>query len=220
MKWRIIVKKITNSHFQNFKEAVNICCGMESSSESFLSDVSSASISKNGELPFYSEDFLTSFINMETIKLDDISKYRKQMLGLPDRSWFNELPAVDAVCIDKDNEWFFIEFKDAKIDNEIKSIKNKMLSSLWFCFYMLSKSNKGNEILYDDVLKFSREHITYIVVAKHDKNTVEAVRINEEENKGCHYCPHKLIECINYYFKDIYMLTEYEFRNFILQFKA
>jgi len=86
MKWRIIVKKITNSHFQNFKEAVNICCGLESSSESFLSDVSSASISKNGELPFYSEDFLTSFINMETIKLDDISKYRKQMLGLPDRS--------------------------------------------------------------------------------------------------------------------------------------
>jgi len=214
------MKKITNSHFQNFKEAVNICCKVESDSNCFLSDMQSASRSKNGEEPFYSDKYLTPFLNMETIKLDDISEYRRIMLELPEKSWFNPFAAVDAVCIDKDNEWYFIEFKDAKLDNEIKSIKKKMLNSLWFCFYMLSKSNKDDHVLNNDVLKFSREHITYIVVIKRDKNIEDAVYIGEAESKTEHYHPRKLIEVIGYYFKDVYALTELEFRNFILNFKA
>lgn len=214
------MKKITNSHFQNFKEAVNNCCRKTPGDNTFLSDMSTASYSDKEKNSFYSEKFLDPFIDMETIKLDDISKYRKQMLELPEKSWFNEFPAVDAVCIDRNNEWFFIEFKNAKVDNEIKSIKQKMLNSLWFCFYMLSKSDKDDNILYSDAIKFSREHITYIVVIKRDKNIDDAKEIEEREGINEHYNHRKLIEVINYYFKDVYMLTEYEFRDFILNFKA
>lgn len=214
------MKKITNSHFQNFKEAVNKCCEKTPGDNTFLSDMSTASYSDKEKNSFYSEKFLDPFIDMETIKLDDISKYRKQMLELSEKSWFNEFPAVDAVCIDRNNEWFFIEFKNAKVDNEIKSIKQKMLNSLWFCFYMLSKSDKDDNILYSDAIKFSREHITYIVVIKRDKNIDDAKEIEEREGINEHYNHRKLIEVINYYFKDVYMLTEYEFRDFILNFKA
>ena len=215
-----MVKKIINPHFQEFKEAVNICCEREPNSDVFLSNMSSASCSVERKPSFYSEKFLTPFIDMETIKLDDISEYRKQMLNLPVKSWFNKLPAVDAICIDSNNEWFFIEFKDAVLDNEIKSIRRKMINSIWFCCYMLSKSNKGKGILNDDVIKFSREHITYIVVAKRDKNIAEREQVIEAEAQNNHFRPRKLIEYINYYFKDIYMLTEYEFRDFVLKFKS
>lgn len=220
MKWRIIVKKITNPHFQNFKEAVNICCGNPQDDDSILSDMESASRSKPDKDPFYSDKFLNSFINMQTIKLDDFTNLRKDMLDLPEKSWFNPLAAVDAVCIDRNNEWFFIEFKDAKVENEIKSIRQKMINSLWFCFYMLSKSNKDDNILSNDALKFSREHITYIAVIKRDKNLDEARIIKEKESINEHYSHRKFIEVINYYFKDVYMLTEYEFRDFVLKFKA
>ncbi len=214
------MKKITNPHFQNFKEAVNNCCGKSSKDETFLSDLSAASYSDIEKTAFYSDEYLDPFINMETIKLDEISKYRKYMLGLPEKSWFNEFPAVDAVCIDRNNEWFFIEFKNAKVENQISSIKQKMLNSLWFCFYMLSKSNKDDNILNSDAIKFSREHITYIVVIKRDKNIDDAKEIEERESINEHYNHRKLLEVINYYFKDVYMLTEYEFRDFIMKFKS
>ena len=214
------MKKITNSHFRNFKEAVNICCKVESDSDCFLSDMQSASCSKNGKEPFYSDKYLNPFLNMETIKLDDISKYRRIMLKLPEKSWFNPLAAVDAVCIDEDNEWYFIEFKDAKLDNEIKSIKKKMLNSLWFCFFMIYKSNRGNGVINQDVLKFSREHITYIVVISRDNNIEYAEEIKEKEGCKEHFHHRQLIEVINYYFKDVYVLTEYEFRDFIRNFKS
>ena len=78
------MKKITNSHFRNFKEAVNNCCGKASEDDTFLSDMLEASYSDSAKVSFYSDEFLDPFINMETIKLDEISKYRKQMLGLPE----------------------------------------------------------------------------------------------------------------------------------------
>lgn len=214
------MKKITNPHFQNFKEAVNICCGKASNDDAFISDMSSASYSLGENTSFYSDIHLDPFINMEAIKLDDISEYRKQMLELPEKSWFNKFPAVDAVCIDKNNEWFFIEFKNAKVENVFPSIKKKIVNSLWFCFYMLSKSGRDDGILYSDALKFSREHITYIVVIKRDKNIDDAKMIEEKESVNEHYNHHKLKEVINYYFKDVYMITEYELRNFILRFEA
>ena len=215
------MKKITNPHFRNFIEAVNICCGNSEDDKSILSNMESASFDSEGEkICFYSSEFISDFINMETIKLDDISGFRKKILKLPEKSFFDKLPAVDAVCIDRENEWFFIEFKNSKVDNKISSIKQKMLSSLWFCFYMLSKSNKKDSVLNDDVLKFSREHISYIVVGRRDKNIDESESIREAEGRLEHYQPNKLKQYINYYFKDIYMLTEYEFRDFIISFKA
>lgn len=215
------MKKITNPHFQNFKEAVNICCGNPQDDDSILSDMESASYDKDGEnINFYSHEYISDFINMETIKLDDFSGQLKNMIGLSGQYVFDKLPAVDAVCIDRNNEWFLIEFKNSKIDNKISSIKNKMQNSLWFCFYMLSKSNKDDGVLSDDVLKFSREHVSYIVVGRRDKNIEDSEQIKEAEVCLEHYRPRKLKQFINYYFKDVYMLTEYEFRNFVLKFKA
>lgn len=211
------MKKIPNPHFQNLINAVNICCG---NPQNLISDMESASFDTNGEkICFYSPDLVSEFIDMETIKLDDLTNYRRNMLGLSG-GFFDQLPAVDAICIDKNNEWFFIEFKNAKVDNQISSIKKKMIDSLWFCFYMLSKSNKGNGILNNDVLKFSREHISYIIVGRRDKNIEESELIREAEDCNDHHRPNKLKQFINYYFKDVYMLTELELRNFILNFQA
>lgn len=215
------MKKITNSHFKNFKEAVNVSCGNPEDGVTIITDMKSASYDSDGEkICFYSPDYMSGFINMEAIKLDDVTKYRKDMLGIAGSFLFEKLPAVDAICIDENNEWFFIEFKNAKVDNKISSIKQKMLSSLWFCFYMLSKSNKDDHILNHDVLKFSREHVTYIIVGRRDKNIEETELIREAEVRHEHYQPYKLKQYINYYFKDVYMLTELEFREFILKFKS
>ena len=221
MRWRIIIlKKITNDYFNEFKEAINICCNKDINDSFFISNMEESSYSDQSKESFYSDKVLKNFINMVNIKLDNITEYRKDILKLPPKTMFTPLPAVDAVCIDADNEWYFIEFKNAVIEGKITSIKKKMMNSLWFSFYMFSLSGKGSGIVNNDVLKFSREHINYIIVAKRDKNIVESQSIMEMESIGEHYCPPKLREFINYYFKDIYMLTEYEFRNFVLHFKA
>lgn len=158
--------------------------------------------------------------NMEVIKLDEYTKdfNQKRRIEMPELREGHQPMAVDAVCVNKNNEWFLIEFKNEPIENILKSTPKKMHSSLWLIAFLYSKLSEkiANE---SDILKFARENITFITVVSSDKNEEfdEAIGANWEEN-GAFYTPDKFMKYKGYYFKDIYILTEVGLKFFIKNF--
>lgn len=71
-----------------------------------------------------------------------------------------------------------------------------------------------------DITKFARENINYVIVGSQTKNTLYQLNIQAAESVGMHYTPPGFEQFKGYYFKDVYMLTEIELRDFILHFKA
>ena len=152
---------------------------------------------------------------MDIIKLDDITKYRKNILSFDGE--FGQLAAVDAICINNNNEWFFIEFKNSNIGNTKtrKSIIKKMVDSLWYLFFIYSKSGEDVESIFlGDITKFAREHFTYIIVGSKDKNLNYSMNIQALESAGNHYTPPAFREFVGYYFKDIYHFHKYNMNSF------
>lgn len=220
---KTIYRKINNNYFkglcQSFKEVLKL------DDNAIISSVKEASVDDNDKKNInYLYD--GKIVDMDTIKLDDITlpflKYMKTERKL---EYFEQPKAVDAVCINKNNEWFIIEFKDCpmyknnskdnKLNSEvISSIRQKMFGSLWFLFTLDSFAN--NNLFDDDVTDFARTHITYIAVVSREKNPEEFRRIHE--SNGNLYTPYYLKKYVGYYFKDVYMFTENEFAKFIKDF--
>ena len=211
-------KNICNAHFIKLKDVIISCIGRYMKGESIISDIHRASYDDKNKVYVYPNTFP---INLDAIKLDSITSYRKELL--PEKRNFYELSAVDAICINSQNEWFFIEFKNSNIGDKStqKLIRKKMIESVWYVFFMYSKAGEDiNELFGGDFTKFARENINYIIVGSQSKNTLYSANIQAAESSGTHYTPPGFEHFIGYYFKNVYMLTELEFRNFILKFQA
>lgn len=212
------MKTIQNEHYKKLCDMICSCCGAEKAKACF-SIMKDASYDEDNKKSVY--EFA---LDMEVLKLDDFS----QILGAahhnaikgkyPKENGIQQHTpsAVDAVCIDADNNWYLIEFKNQKIDSKVLgSVKKKMLSSLWLLFYTYSVSGCSME----DLTRFAREKVTYILVCSRDKNRSDANLIHKKELIGEHYTPNSLYGYIDYYFKDVYVYTETELRQFIADFQ-
>lgn len=197
--------------------------GLLESDAELVSDLQQASLddSQKGKKDY----FYNSPPNMDTVKLDFISQlFLQYMKSNRKQKYFEQPKAVDAVCVDNRNEWFFIEFKNQYVCNKntfdedknvFSDIKKKMRESLWLLFSMDSMSDKS--IFQTDITEFARNHITYIIVISSKKNTREYNLIRQ--SPGNHYTPNALKKYIGYYCKDAYMITERELPRFINNFK-
>ena len=154
-------KNITNAHFVKLKDVINSCFGCHLSDASIISNMKEASLddSDKSKLNYLYDG---SIIDMDIIKLDEITEFRKHLL--PSKKGFNKLCGLDAICINNQNEWFLIEFKNSDIKNNTEtrqSIRKKMIESLWYIFYMYSKAGEDiNNLFSGDITKFARENNT------------------------------------------------------------
>ena len=112
-------KNITNAHFAKLKDVINTCVGSHMNGASIISNMQDASLDNKNSYYVYPS---TVPVNLDVIKLDDITKYRKHFL-LPKIN-FEPLSGVDAICINSQNEWFFLEFKNCDIKNNSKERKS------------------------------------------------------------------------------------------------
>ena len=211
------MKKITNDYFIKFCDVVKRSLLDVSKFDDCLSNMVDASKDdSNDNKPVYDN----KKINMEVLKLDEYTKdfNKKRRRELPELKEDHQPLAVDAVCVNKKNEWFLIEFKNEPIKNILKSTPKKMLSSLWLIAFLYSKLSEKifNET---DFLKFARENITFITVVSSDKNKEydETIGTTWEED-GTFFTPDKFIKYKGYYFKDVYVLTELGLSFFIEHF--
>lgn len=210
------MKKITNEFFIKFCDIIRQSLTDSSNYKACLSDMVSASEDdSNNEFVYTNDDY-----NMETIKLDEFTKDfdLKRRLENPQLKVNHKPHAVDAVCVNKDNEWFLIEFKNQPLHSVLKSTTKKMLSSIWLIAYLYSKTSEkiANEA---DILKFARENVTFITVVSSAKNEEleESIGATWEKN-GSFFTPDKFMKYKGYYFKDIYILTEIGLQFFINNF--
>ena len=71
-----------------------------------------------------------------------------------------------------------------------------------------------------NLMKFAREHITYIVVCSADKDPNTYNRVKECNLMNEHYTPEPLYKFKDYFFKDAYVYTEDFFeRDFVNLFE-
>jgi len=213
-----LMKKNTNRHFKNL-------CSLLTKLEDItdpVSDLRSASLDysdKKEQIYLYDSKDGPVRIDMDVIKLDDMTEsFKKYMVKNHKLTAFEQPKAVDAVCIDRDNEWFLIEFKNCKIKNNssvLSSIRGKMFGSLWF-ISSLSSFFKA-DLFGDDFTDFSRRHITYIVVASREKNTDDYDLLRK--SFGGQYTPYYFEKYKGYYFKDVLLYTEEQFQYFVRDIK-
>ena len=204
------IKKIQNEHHLKLCHLLNEFCQDDTVAENCSSTMHDASYDNKGKYHVYSLEQ-----DMKIIKLDEFTKYfdtrRRKQLGY---SISQEMSAVDAVCINSTGEWFLIEFKNQPLESSMSSVKKKILSSLWLLFYIYSSTNNS----IGDIIKFSKTNITYIIVYNKEKIQQEALKIEQKEALSEHYTPHKLAPYKDYCFKDIYIYTDQQLRDFIYKF--
>ena len=200
-------KNITNAHFAKLKDVINTCVGSHMNGASIISNMQDASLDNKNSYYVYPS---TAPVNLDLL--------------MKQATMFEPLSGVDAICINSQNEWFFLEFKNCDIKNnskERKSIRKKMIESIWYVFFLYSMAGEDIINLFNgDFTKFARENINYIIVGSQCKNLLYHANIQALEKTGQHYTPPGFEQYKGYYFKDVYMLTELELRDFILKFKA
>lgn len=212
--------EIITNNTEYFKKFRGMLEGLFNLNEDeILSDMREASLDDSDKNSlFYLYNNRNNLLNMSIVKLDDLTKYflsyMKDKHGLNN---FEQTQAVDAICIDRNNEWFFIEFKNRKYSDNISDIKKKGFKSLWLVSMMNSVAQ--TDLFGDnDFTDFARRHITYIMVVSREKNLNEYQRI-KQSNKNL-YTPNEFKKYIGYYYKDVYMFTEHELCKFIKNFNA
>lgn len=159
--------------------------------------------------------------DMKILKLDEFSEL---IADKRKNSGHKKLtvPAVDAVCVDSENNWYLIEFKNQNFRDAKNSIKEKALNSLWLLFYTYSVTKHISDISENkdnDIIKFAKEHVTYIIICSHEENLDMANVIHMKEAMNEHYTLTILDQYIDFCFKEVYVYTEQELRKFIENFR-
>ena len=150
--------------------------------------------------------------NLDVLDMDAIAKNGYKVIKKP-----NDKPnnSADAFLINNNNEWFFIEFKDAPINESKISIIKKAYSNWYMLMDILFEMRgSGEEYLqfdFDNPIKFAQYNVTYIVVCSNEKNPQIYMQIKNKDLIGETYTPPFLEKIKTYIFKDVYAYTEFYF---------
>lgn len=167
-------------------------------------DLHLASLNENAVPPTY---LFGGRNNLQVISMDNVAKdgYRiaKSATGKP-------VNTVDAFLADVHNEWFFIEFKDCKINSKKDNIEKKGMANFLMLLDILSSFGDEGMDVFDihAPMAFARSHITYILVCSQDDNPYTYDQIRECDAIGERYTPPCLQKFKDYFFKDAYVYTE------------
>ncbi|MDE5946737.1 MAG: hypothetical protein K2G63_05500, partial [Oscillospiraceae bacterium] len=151
-----MIKQIKNEHYKKFCEVLEDY--HSGAVEKCSATMKEASYDNTNKFYVYrdNENNKDYDIDMIVLKLDEFSKIYQP--GNPPST-------VDAICIDDQNNWYLIEFKNQPFSNAKSSVKKKMMSSLWLLFDTYCKTENISYIIGNpptkDIIEFSKEHITY-----------------------------------------------------------
>lgn len=192
-------------YLQSYFKEKNIIINVEA-------ELKNTSLNENGNKYLYS-----GTKNLEVISMDDVAKdgYKiaKGALGKP-------INTVDAFLIDRENEWFFIEFKDSKISSKKDNIEKKGMGNFFMLLDIFSDREDVDFGEYTNFVDFARNKVTYILVCSQDKNSYTYDMIRAKDNLGEKYTPDCLMKFKDYFFKDAYVYTEKYFeKRFVERFE-
>ena len=165
--------------------------------------------------------------DFEVIDMDLIAKQAYKEIKHAKDIANNFVNTADAFLINKENEWYIIEFKDAAISAKSDSLKNNVLKKAYSNWYMLldvlysmnEKKDRYMEFAYENPVEFAKQHIHYILVCSEEKNPNIYTQIKNSTMIGEKYTPLFMQRIKDYLFKDAYVYTEKYFeRDFVEKF--
>lgn len=176
---------------------------------------------------------ITFFYNgeeMQVLDMDEIAKkpYREiKVLEEFEDTKDDIVNTVDGFVINKNNQWFLIEFKDTKIAGSKRSLKDNIIKKAYCNWYMLldillniAPAKRYSGFDYSNPVKFAKENVVYILVcnSKNNPNVVEQIRNHRLKKEK--YTPMFMQRLKEYVFMDAYVYTEIELeREFVKKFE-
>lgn len=182
------------------------------------SDISAASFNSEAGLSLCSS-------KMAVLDMDSFARKGYRRLILPASCTEDDsINTADAFMINRDNDWYFIEFKDAKLGNSKHSILKKAYSNLYavldVLFAMKKQPEAYPEFSYEDPIDFVHKHVTYILVFSAMKNPLDAEQALNHIKIRKRYRPEFMKRLQDYIYKEAYAVTEDEFeKDFLAHFK-
>ena len=105
--------------------------GIEQELLSSLYDTSKSNTDGQETYVYYDRNDL-NVIDMDVIARDCYKRIKK-----PNNPKGNPINSADAFLINHNNDWYFIEFKDAQIRNDNRSLKDNIIKKAYSNWYML-----------------------------------------------------------------------------------
>ena len=209
------------SNFDVFKDTVMQYFKEYGISVSCLSNLHKDSLNEAGDRYLYNGELDFKTISMDTVAKDGY----KQVKGtLPEEHPIN---TVDSFLINRENEWFLIEFKDCPVKGDKQKTKDNIIKKAYANWYMIldifyTMMEQGNKSSIFDVsnpVKFAEEHVHYILVCSKDKNANLYNQVKNHALMNQNYTPPFMRRLKDYIFKDAYVYTEDFFeRKFVNSF--
>ena len=211
------------NNFSLFKEMMISYLEAHDISLPIISNLHETSLNDKVSPPRY---VYTSDKDLDVLDMDLIAKrgYKiiKSASGIN-----NVINTTDAFIINSNNDWYFIEFKDAKISAENANLKNNVLKKAYSNWYMLldilyfmyHKGNGYSDFTIDNPIEFAKNHVCYILVCSEEKNPNMYQQIKNYDLLGEKYTPPFMERLKDYMFKEVYVYTEtYLANKFVKEF--
>lgn len=167
---------------------------------------------------------------MNVIDMDNIAKkpYRRIRVLEEFQSTLNDVVnTADGFVISKDNKWFFLEFKDSKINGAKDSLRHNIIRKAYGNWYMIldiffsvNEDKRYVNFDYLNPIKFAKENVTYILICNSAENPNVVTQIRNHKILNQNYTPVFMQKLKEYLFLDAYVYTEIELeRDFVKNFQ-
>lgn len=203
------------TNFDAFKELMEEYLLKKGQPCPLISDIEKTSYSKEVKKSLCNSPLLV--LDMDKFAQDG---YRK--IVLPDSiSIEDSINTADAFLINKSNEWYFIEFKYAKLGNAKTSVLKKAYSNMYAIMDVLF-SMKGTEyeykgFNYDNPISFIQNNVKYILVFSEKDNPQHTLQMMNHKLIKENYLPEFMRRLQGYIYKEAYAMTETAFMNSFLK---
>ena len=201
------------TNFEVFKDAVKKYlseCDISISCDLTLHE---ASLNNDGKVCRY---LYNGDRNLTVVSMDILAKQGyKAVKGVKDPRE-NPINTVDEFLINKENEWYLIEFKDCVIKADKQAVKDNIIKKAyanWYMimdmFYTLSEKNEKCGIFdINNPIRFAKEHVHYILVCSGEENPKIYNQVKSQALLKQNYTPPFMRRLKDYLFKDAYVYTE------------
>lgn len=209
MKWKMMKMNNFDRMFQMINN-YQLSYGIEQNILSCLHDTSKSNAESHEIYVYNGRD------DLNVIEMDAIARHSYKKIKKPDNPEEHPVNSADAFLINRDNDWYFIEFKDSGFRKNNKALKDNIIKKAYSNWYMLMEilyEMKDTEYKYigfeyDDPVKFAQEHVFYILVCTLDKNPSMYKLIRESQLANNKYTPPFMSRLKGYLFKDAFAYTE------------
>lgn len=193
--------------YDEFKAMIDAYLNKHGQTPTYKASLHETSMNDAGSVYLYE----SSRRDIEVINMDDIAQGAYRNTRFPE-SYKKEdsISTNDAFVICDDNKWYFIEFKDQKLNNTKDSVSKKAYCN-WYMLldiiYEMEQERHLSSFWYDDPIEFARENVNLILVVSEDKNPTEAKRIQDSINAKQQYTPVFLEKLQKYIYHDVFLHT-------------